>query len=47
MDALSVEPDQKTDLEIFDQKVEYIDLDNIRENEKGFWELYDENWWNK
>ena len=24
----------------------YIDLDNIK-NEKGIWELYDENWWNK
>lgn len=47
VDALSVEPNQKTDLEIFDQKVGYIDLDNIREDEKGFWELYDENWWNK
>lgn len=38
-------PKEKTDLEIFEQN-DYIDLEDIK-NEKGIWELYDENWWDK
>lgn len=50
MDALTVEPNKKSDLEILEQnnrnELKYIDLDDVNK-EKGFWELYDENWWNK
>lgn len=38
-------PKEKADLEIFEQN-SYIDLEDVK-NEKGIWELYDENWWNK
>ena len=47
-----VKPNEKSDLEIFEQNDEikvknhYIDLDDVNK-EKGIWELYDENWWNK
>ena len=44
-DALIENPKEKTDLEIFKQN-DYINLEDIK-NEKGIWELYDENWWNK
>ena len=44
-DALTENPKEKTDLEIFEQNG-YIDLKDIK-TEKGIWELYDENWWNK
>ena len=43
--ALTENQKEKTDLEIFEQN-DYIDLKDIK-NEKGIWELYDENWWNK
>ena len=50
LDAQVVKPDKKSDLEIFEQngrnELKYIDLDDVNK-EKGFWELYDENWWNK
>ena len=50
MDALTVEPNKKSDLEILKQnnrnELKYIDLDDVSK-EKGLWELYDENWWNK
>lgn len=50
LDAQVVKPDEKSDLEIFEQngrnELKYIDLDDVNK-EKGFWELYDENWWNK
>ena len=50
LDAWVVKPDKKSDLEIFEQngrnELKYIDLDDVNK-EKGFWELYDENWWNK
>ena len=39
-------PKQKIDLEISEQNDRYIDLDKIT-NEKGIWELYDENWYNR
>lgn len=39
-------PKQKIDLEILEQNSGYIDLDKITE-EKGIWELYDENWYNR
>lgn len=45
-----VKPKEKSDLEIFEQndrnELKYIDLDEVNK-EKEFWELYDENWWNK
>lgn len=43
--ALTENQKEKTDLEILKQNG-YIDLEDIK-NEKGIWELYDENWWNK
>lgn len=50
LDAWVVKPDKKSDLEIFEQnsrnELKYIDLDDVNK-EKGFWELYDENWRNK
>ena len=50
LDAWAVKPNKKSDLEIFEQnsrnELKYIDLDDVNK-EKGFWELYDENWWNK
>ena len=50
LDALVVKPNEKSDLEILEQnsrnELKYIDLDEVNK-EKGFWELYDENWWNK
>lgn len=50
LDAWVVKPNEKSDLEIFEQngrnELKYIDLDDVNK-EKGFWELYDENWWNK
>ena len=50
LDALVVKPNEKSDLEILEQnsgnELKYIDLDDVNK-EKGFWELYDENWWNK
>lgn len=48
----SVEPKEKSDLEIFEQNIDdsiknnYIDLDDIA-NGKELWEPYDANWWNK
>ena len=42
MNALTENQKEKTDLEIFEQN-DYIDLEDIK-NEKGMWELYDENW---
>lgn len=44
-DAKTAIPNQKTDLEISKQNG-YIDLDDVA-NEKGIWELYDENWYNR
>ena len=44
-DASNENPKEKADLEIFEQN-SYIDLEDVK-NEKGIWELYDENWWNK
>ena len=41
MDALTENQKEKTNLEIFEQN-DYIDLEDIK-NEKGIWELYDEN----
>ena len=45
-----VKPNEKSDLEILEQnsrnELKYIDLDEVNK-EKEFWELYDENWWNK
>ena len=50
LDALVVKPNEKSDLEILEQnsrnELKYIDLDEVNK-EKEFWELYDENWWNK
>ena len=50
LDAWVVKPNEKSDLEILEQnsrnELKYIDLDEVNK-EKGFWELYDENWWNK
>ena len=50
LDAWVVKPNEKSDLEILEQndrsELKYIDLDDVNK-EKGFWELYDENWWNK
>ena len=50
LDAWVVKPNEKSDLEILEQnsgnKLKYIDLDDVNK-EKGFWELYDDNWWNK
>lgn len=50
LDAWVVKPNKKSDLEIFEQngrnELKYIDLDDVNK-EKGFWELYDDNWWNK
>lgn len=50
LDAWTVKPNEKSDLEILEQnsgsELKYIDLDDVNK-EKGFWELYDENWWNK
>lgn len=50
LDAWVVKPNEKSNLEIFEQngrnELKYIDLDDVNK-EKGFWELYDENWWNK
>lgn len=43
--ASTENPKEKADLEIFEQN-DYIDLENVNK-EKGIWELYDENWWNK
>jgi hypothetical protein len=48
----SVEPKEKSNLEIFEQNIDdsiknnYIDLDDIA-NGKELWEPYDANWWNK
>ena len=44
-DASTENPKEKADLEIFEQN-SYIDLEDVK-NEKGIWELYDKNWWNK
>ena len=44
-DASTENPKEKANLEIFEQN-SYIDLEDVK-NEKGIWELYDENWWNK
>ena len=50
LDAQVVKPNEKSDLEILEQnnrnELKYIDLDDVNK-EKGFWELYDDNWWNK
>ena len=50
LDAWVVKPNEKSDLEILEQnsrnELKYIDLDEVNK-EKGFWELYDDNWWNK
>lgn len=50
LDAWVVKPNEKSDLEILEQnsrnELKYIDLDDVSK-EKGLWELYDENWWNK
>ena len=50
LDALTVNLNEKCDLEILEQndsnELKYIDLDEVNK-EKGFWDLYDENWWNK
>ena len=50
LDAWVVKPNEKSDLEILEQnsrnELKYIDLDEVNK-EKEFWELYDENWWNK
>ena len=50
LDAWVVKPNEKSDLEILEQnsrnELKYIDLDDVNK-EKGFWELYDDNWWNK
>ena len=50
LDACVVKPNEKSDLEILEQnsrnELKYIDLDEVNK-EKGIWELYDENWWNK
>ena len=50
LDALVVKPNEKSDLEILEQnsrnELKYKDLDEVNK-EKEFWELYDENWWNK
>ena len=50
LDALGVKPNEKSDLEILEQnsrnELKCIDLDEVNK-EKEFWELYDENWWNK
>ena len=50
LDALGVKPNEKSNLEILEQnsrnELKYIDLDEVNK-EKEFWELYDENWWNK
>lgn len=43
--ALTEKQKEKTDLEIFEQN-DFIDLEDIK-NEKGIWELYNENQWNK
>ena len=44
-DVKTAIPNQKSDLEILKQN-SYIDLEDVK-NEKGIWELYDENWYNK
>jgi hypothetical protein len=50
LDAWAVKPNEKSDLEILEQnsrnELKYIDLDDVNK-EKGFWGLYDDNWWNK
>ena len=50
LDALGVKPNEKSNLEILEQnsrnELKCIDLDEVNK-EKEFWELYDENWWNK
>ena len=50
LDAWTVKSNEKSDLEILEQncgnELKYIDLDDVN-REKGFWGLYDENWWNK
>ena len=50
LDAWNVKPNEKSDLEILEQnsrnELKYIDLDDVNK-EKGFWDLYDDNWWNK
>jgi hypothetical protein len=51
-DVAPVEPKEKSDLENFEQNIDYsiknnyIDLDDIA-NGKELWEPYDANWWNK
>ena len=50
LDAQVVKPNKKSDLEILEQnsrnELKYIDLDDVNK-EKGFWGLYDDNWWNE
>ncbi len=50
LDAWVVKPNEKSNLEILEQndrnELKYIDLDEVNK-EKGFWDLYDDNWWNK
>lgn len=45
-DALTVPENENAIQKICKENKDYIDLDNLK-NEKGLWELYDENWWNK
>ena len=50
LDAWVVKPNEKSDLEILEQnsrnELKYIDLDEVNKV-KGFWDLYDDYWWNK
>ena len=50
LDAWVVKSNEKSDLEILEQnsrnELKYIDLDEVNK-EKGFWDLYDDYWWNK
>ena len=45
-DVLTVPKNENTTQKICKENIDYVDLDNLK-NEKGIWELYDENWWNK
>lgn len=45
-DVLTVPENENAIQKIYEENKGYIDLDNLK-NEKGIWELYDENWWNK
>ena len=44
--ALIVPENENAIQKIYEENKGYIDLDNLK-NEKGIWELYDENWRNK